>query len=136
MEILVIFYYLGILCFVAPLIAGIVLRFFPPKYGNELYGYSTKASRYNKETWAYAHKISGNIMLIFSTVTIPLYTVLLIFFHDFFYNKHPYLIGIFGFVSVIICIILTIIITQTKTNDLYYMLYRKELGDKGEKEQN
>ena len=54
--------------FVFPLfiisIAGLVLKVFPPKKRNYIYGYRTKRAMKSQETWDFAQQYSGNLMFI------------------------------------------------------------------------
>lgn len=45
------------------LLMGLVLKIFPPKRINSSYGYRTPLSLKNQESWNYANRISGSIML-------------------------------------------------------------------------
>lgn len=115
-------YFVGIFCVIVPLICGFILRFFR-------IGFYTEASQQSDETWAYAHKLSGNFMLIYSAVTIPIFTVFLVLFHNFFYIQYPYMILIFGVVSDLISGILMVVVTQIKTIKFGMLIYRKKLEE-------
>lgn len=50
------------------LIFGYVMSKHPPKKINSLYGYRTKRSMKNMETWIFAHKVMGNYWIKFSVL--------------------------------------------------------------------
>jgi len=56
-------YIIGGLLGSAPLIAGLLLKLAPPKEINDLYGFKTKATSRNQETWDYGHRICGNVLI-------------------------------------------------------------------------
>lgn len=45
------------------IMAGALLRFFPPKKVNSLYGYRTTTSMRNAETWQLANRFAGRLMM-------------------------------------------------------------------------
>lgn len=46
-------------------IAGLILRLFPPKRINNIYGYRTPKSKKNMENWKLANKYSSILLMIF-----------------------------------------------------------------------
>lgn len=46
------------------IVSGITFFLIPPKKINSFYGYRTRRSMQNNETWEFAHKFSGKIMFI------------------------------------------------------------------------
>ena len=50
------------------LIVSAVFRIFPPKKINRFYGYRTKSSMKNQDTWNEANRFAANLMLIISVV--------------------------------------------------------------------
>lgn len=61
------------------IIAGILMYLFPPKKINFLYGYRTKNSMKNIQTWSFAQKYSSKILVltgfIFTLISIPGYYI-------------------------------------------------------------
>ena len=51
------------------LLLSIVFKLFPPKKINYLYGYRTKRSMKNQETWDEANRYSPNLMILVSIIT-------------------------------------------------------------------
>lgn len=45
------------------IVSGIIVLKYPPKEINWLYGYRTSTSTKNKQTWDFAQKFSGDLML-------------------------------------------------------------------------
>jgi uncharacterized membrane protein len=45
------------------LLAGLALRFFPPKEINALYGYRTGSSMLNSETWKMANQFAAKLLM-------------------------------------------------------------------------
>ncbi|MCD2346796.1 SdpI family protein [Clostridium guangxiense] len=50
------------------IIAGIVLRVFPPKKINSIYGYRTNLSMKNQDAWNEGQKYSGNTFIVFGLI--------------------------------------------------------------------
>ena len=111
-------YIIGGLLVSATLIAGLILRFAPPKEINDLYGFKTKATSRNQATWDYGHRICANVLIIYSCFSITIFTTLLIlrptFLGDSFYSWF-----IVGVVLALIGVAVTTIITQVKTINFY-----------------
>ena len=100
------------------IIFGKIFIFKAPKKINHLYGYRTKMSMKNEDTWNMAHKICGSLWLK-SGIIMLLTSILIMFFS---YNKSTDTIGIFGgVISVIevIIIIFTIFITEKKLKSIF-----------------
>ena len=107
-------YFGGCALVLASLIAGIWLRFFPPKEINPYIGFKTKATAKNQTTWDYAHKLCGRVFLVYSLLSIPLFIACLIVFNDFLI-KNRYVIFILGFALAIGSVVIATIIVQSKT---------------------
>jgi len=105
---------LGIIFVVAPLIAGSLLKFFPPKKINDLYGIKTKVTSKNQETWDYAHKVCAITLLIYSIFSIAAFAMILIFAKNFL-DEHFYLRIVFGLVFALLGVAVAGITTQVKT---------------------
>ncbi|HKL40016.1 MAG TPA: SdpI family protein [Cryomorphaceae bacterium] len=65
--------------FIAPIfiVTGLILLVFPPKRINHFYGYRTKRSMADQESWDYAQRRSGRALILFglayfSTILIDL----------------------------------------------------------------
>ena len=75
----------------------------PPKEINAAFGYRTKMSMKNKDTWAFAHKFCGKLWFRWGLVLLPVSVIPLLFV----LNGSVDLIGIVGgIVCVIQCILL------------------------------
>lgn len=107
-------YFIGGILTAATLIAGLLLKFRPPKKINSLYGFKTKATSKNQETWDYGHKICANTLLVYSAFSILLFLIILCVFPGFF-NDRPYFRIIFGLILALTGVIVTTVITQMKT---------------------
>ena len=111
-------YVMGGILAVATLIAGLTLKFAPPKNINSTYGFRTKATARNQETWDYGHRICANVLIIYSFFSIAIFTTFLIirptFFGDSFYSWF-----IVGLVLALIGVVVATIITQVKTINFY-----------------
>jgi len=64
------------------LIVAIVYRIFLPKKINCYYGYRTKLSMKNQDTWNEANRFAANLLLIGSIAYFPLVIVYMIFIQD------------------------------------------------------
>ncbi len=51
---------------------GYLLYYKTPKTMNGVYGYRTKMSRKNQQTWEFAHKYCGRIWMLIGTAMLPL----------------------------------------------------------------
>ena len=57
------------------IILGARFRRRPPKSINAFFGYRTRRSMINRDTWAYAHRFFGRIWLILGLILLPLSVV-------------------------------------------------------------
>lgn len=89
-------------------ILGIVMKLFPPKKINNLYGYRTTSSMKNQERWDFAQKRSSLQFMRLGTLLI----VISIF--GIFFNPNP-LIGVLVGLSCLIIISLILIISVEKS---------------------
>ena len=64
---------------VCMIIFGIVFMKRPPAKINNIYGYKTRMSMQNGETWRFAHLYSGRLMLIFGLVSAVITVIILIY---------------------------------------------------------
>ncbi|GAA0086406.1 SdpC immunity protein SpdL [Clostridium sp. CTA-7] len=62
----------GIIC----IVAGFILKAFPPRKMNSIYGYRTPLSMKNQDTWNEAQKYSGNTFLILGLIYVALEFIL------------------------------------------------------------
>lgn len=60
-------------------VIGFIITRFPPKNINSFYGYRTPMSRKNEDTWRFAHKHSGKLLLRLGLILIPASVVPLLF---------------------------------------------------------
>lgn len=107
-------YVIGSIFVSATILAGLPLKYFPPKKDNPWYGFKTKATSKNRETWVYGHKICANTLLIYSVFSTLLFVAILLIKSDFF-NERAYLIIILGLLLALAGVIITTIIVQIKT---------------------
>ena len=110
-----VFYYVfGSIFTIITLIAGLILKFYPPKTINFWYGFRTKISSKNIDNWNYAHKICANTLLIYSIFSIPAFSVLSILGPIIFGNK-LFFVTILGLIFALFGLLITTIIVQFKT---------------------
>jgi len=64
------------------LILAIVYRIFPPKKINWFYGYRTKLSMKNLDTWHEANRFASNLLLICSVAYLCFVMLCVLFIHD------------------------------------------------------
>lgn len=57
-------FYLNLLIPLIMILIGLIFTVSPPTTMNRLYGYRTRRSMKNKNTWLYAHKYCGRLFLI------------------------------------------------------------------------
>lgn len=57
-----------ILCGVIFVLAGIIMRYSPPKKINSLYGYRTRSSMKNQERWDFAQQYSSKYLMKFGVL--------------------------------------------------------------------
>ena len=62
----VFFYVTGCFLAAAPLIAGLVLKIFPPKKINAVYGYRTRRAATSQAAWDYAQRLCAAVLLWYS----------------------------------------------------------------------
>lgn len=62
----VFFYVTGCILAASPLIAGLILKIFPPKKINALYGYRTRRAASSQATWDYAQRLCAIVLLWYS----------------------------------------------------------------------
>lgn len=118
-------YIMGSIFIVASLIAGILLRFFPPKTINAWYGVKTKATSKNKETWVYGHKVCAITLLIYSFFSILAYIIILVIAKNFL-TANWYLRIIFGLVFALVGVAIAGITTEIKTKQYGKEIVKKE----------
>lgn len=110
-----IFYFVfGSVLTISTLIAGLILRFYPPKEITAWYGFRTKLSAKNIDNWNYAHKICANTLLIYSIFSILSFVVLSILSPTLFGDK-IFFVAILGLIFSLIGVLITTIIVQFKT---------------------
>jgi uncharacterized membrane protein len=97
-----------------PLIAGLVLKFFPPKEINPYYGLRTETVAKNQETWDYGHKICSKLLVIYSIFSVILFVLPLILARTFF-DAHSVLRIVLGAALTVAVIIAALIAAQNKT---------------------
>lgn len=69
-------------------------------------GYRTRRSRRSKATWSYANKMVGSLLIIFGTVLLPVYSILMLTLTD----SNESLIGLYSGI-LILCSFVPIIIS-------------------------
>lgn len=113
----VFYYVIGSILTFATLIAGVVLKFFPPKNINRYFGIKTKTTSKSQKAWDYAHKICANTLLAYSLFSITLYVVLLAVNPPFIRN-YTFVVIILGFILAILGVVIATIIVEAKTKKL------------------
>lgn len=88
---------------------GIILKYFPPKKPNWVYGYRTPFSLKNPETFTFANKYSSNLMIILGLVSI-----LTGFLLQFIFKVNENTKGLILIIHSIILSLLLIILTEKK----------------------
>lgn len=63
------------------LVAGFIQKKFPPKWPNLIYGYRTPVSLKNKDTFDFANKYSARLMTIFGFISLIIGIFLTLFFN-------------------------------------------------------
>ena len=56
------------------LVFGVWMRVRPPKRINGVFGYRTRMSRKNEQTWQFAHRICGKIWIVLGSVMLAVCT--------------------------------------------------------------
>jgi uncharacterized membrane protein len=107
-------YVMGGFIAVIPLIAGLVLKFFPPKEINPYYGFRTETVAKNQETWNYGHRICGKLLIIYSIFSVILFVLPLVLARSFF-DGNPVLRIVLGAVLTVTALIAAVIRAQIKT---------------------
>ena len=62
------------------IILGARFRLHPPKSINAFFGYRTRRSMMNRDTWAFAHRFFGRIWLILGLILLPVSVAYMCFF--------------------------------------------------------
>lgn len=62
------------------LLVSVITILYPPKEINSLYGYRTKSSMKNKQTWNEANRYSSRLMLVVSIIAIIISALVVYFF--------------------------------------------------------
>lgn len=88
------------------LLAGLIFKFFPPKKINVLYGYRTKRSMLNDDTWQFANVFSSNLMIAAGLFT----TLIQIIFWN--YSMEDFILA--SLAALLISLCLSIILTEIK----------------------
>lgn len=99
---------------VLPLILGLLVIIFPPKHISENYGFLTFSTTRDDDSWHYGQRIGGRCLIIFSCITIPLYSILLVVFNNFFV-EHFYLMIVISICIVVLETVISFIIVERKT---------------------
>ena len=106
-----------------PLVLGIVLVLFPPKkMNNMVYGFHMSETTKDQEAWDYGQKIGGITMLIYSILSISIFVVFLVIFHNFF-NEFFYLRMVIGFVLLVLAPIISFLVVNKMTRKYNYKKY-------------
>lgn len=90
---------------------GCLFYYKPPKEINSVYGYRTKRSMKNSQTWKFAHHYCGRIWMLFGTAILPFSVMPMILV----WAKDVDTIGILGGILVLfqsVLLILTIPLTE------------------------
>ena len=66
------------------IICGVILYFFPSKNSNWVYGYRTRLSMKNQDTWEVSQKIGGFSMIVFGIIFLIITLVLELFLENLF----------------------------------------------------
>ncbi len=101
------------ICAAAPLIAGLILKFFPPKKINHILGFGTRRTMVNQETWVYSHKVCANCLLIYCAVSLPIFAALLAIFSRLIESQLAY-VFLYGVGFGLLAVVPTTIIVQIK----------------------
>lgn len=84
---------------------GWVFIYKPPKKINGWYGYRTKMSMLNQDTWDYAHCVAGHIWLIFGVGILPSSILLPLVLKDWTYVEDFIMIQIYVQTALLILVI-------------------------------
>lgn len=107
-------YIVGAVLTLAPLTAGIMIKFFPPKKINRFYGLKTKTTAQNQQTWDYAHKVCANTLLIYSIFGVVVYIIALIL-HIVIIKQKSYIMFLLGLILALLGALTAFLIAQIKT---------------------
>ena len=66
------------------IIGGVIMYLFPSKNSNWVYGYRTKLSMKNQDTWKVSQKIGGFSMIVFGIIFLIITLVLELFLENLF----------------------------------------------------
>ena len=104
---------------IIPLSMIIIGKYFtksPPKKINKMFGYRTKMSMKNNDTWRFAHELSGKLMYKLGLISLPITTLPFIFV----LGENEETIGNFSMILIIIqtvAIFIPIILTEKALKD-------------------
>jgi uncharacterized membrane protein len=59
-------------------IPGLILRSWPPKVINSIYGYRTRRSSQSQEAWDYANRLAGKLFVILGCLQFLVFVLLLV----------------------------------------------------------
>ncbi|KMT22730.1 SdpI family protein [Clostridium cylindrosporum] len=93
------------------IIAGLVLRYFPPKSINGVIGYRTSMAIKNKETWDEAQRYGGNSMIVFGIINFIIAA--------FTYRIHALSNEVFQIMFLIVGSIVVIIIVEVHMKKMF-----------------
>ena len=103
------------------IVIGIIMMKSPPKKINHFVGYRTSRSMDNQESWIFANKHSGKLMIIYGAIAIIPSVVIMLPFYD----RDDDTVGIistvimvFQLILIIIPVILTERILKRKENEI------------------
>ena len=66
------------------IIGGVIMYLFPSKNSNWVYGYRTRLSMKNQDTWKVSQKIGGFSMIVFGIIFLIITLVLELFLENLF----------------------------------------------------
>ena len=98
-----------------------------PKDINHTFGYRTKRSMMNKDTWSFAHAYIGKLWLICGLVLMPISIVIMVFV----LGKGTDTVGMVGAILTVVQMVLmigTIILTEYALNKNFDQLGRRRSG--------
>jgi uncharacterized membrane protein len=97
------------------LICGFMLKQYPPKDINGLYGYRTPSSMQNQQTWDLANSYSARLMIKAGLIAIVT-GIILIFLIDM---QHEYYMAIAMIVSLIVIVVVVLRSTEKKLKQTF-----------------
>lgn len=95
-------------------IAGILLKFFPPKRINKWYGYRTPKAMKDDEAWFFAQSFSSKLILICTPIFCGLSLLT-----KHFSNYNESAIGLYILIDILLLIIITVLIYFLTETELY-----------------